>query len=362
MAGETEGTGTEGMTGADDGLSVEETVNDLAESLHLVEEQAEGKGNEQGEASTQDGAAPPAGTEQESTEGAAPAAAEQGAAPVAPPTADERVPDTWRPEAQAKWATVDPVVRAEIAKREQDVARFVGEATPAINIAKAVTKTFEPYLPMLQRYGIDPIVHISRLLEGHTLLLFGDPQTKAQMARNLIQSAGIDIQALASDPNSTAQANNQQLGYIRALEERLARMETGVTGVTSTIQEAREAELSQGITAFASDTENHPFFWEVANTGEIKALIDSGAARTLSDAYELAVLKNPVTRAKQLALDSKRQAEAAATANAAKSAAARKATSANVKSRGSGRLAPAEETIDETLRTTLSDIHARAPH
>lgn len=359
MAGEKEETGTEGMTGADDGLNVEETVSDLVDSLHLTEEP---DGKDEHETPTKDGAAPPAGTEQESTEGAAPAAAEQGAAPAAPPTADERVPDTWRPEAQAKWAQVDPVVRAEIAKREQDVARFVGEATPAINIAKAVTKTFEPYMPMLQRFGVDPIQHLQGLLQGHTILLFGEPAVKARMIANLAQQAGVDLQALAADPNSSAQANNQQLGYIRSLEERLARMETGVTGVTSTIQEAREAELSQGIMAFASDTEQHPFFWEVANTGEIKALIDSGAARTLSDAYELAVLKNPVTRAKQLALESKRQAEAAATANAAKVTAARRATGANVKSRGSGRLAPAEETIDETLRDTLSDIHSRATH
>jgi hypothetical protein len=139
-------------------------------------------------------------------------------------------------------------------------------------------------------------------------------------------------------------------------------MEKGVTGVTSTIQEAREAELSQGIMAFASDTEQHPFFWEVAETGEIKALIDSGAARTLNDAYELAVLKNPVTRAKQLALESQRAAEAAAKTNAVKTQAARKATGANVRSRGSGRLAPPDESIEDTLRSTLSDINSRATH
>jgi hypothetical protein len=233
---------------------------------------------------------------------------------------------------------------------------------PAINVAKAVSKVFDPYMPMLQRYGLDPVQHIAGLLNGHTTMLFGDPQTKAQMFRNLANAAGIDLSALASDPNSAAQANNQQLGYIRALEERVAQMEKGVTGVTSTIQEAREAELSQGIMAFASDTEQHPFFWEVAETGEIKALIDSGAARTLNDAYELAVLKNPVTRAKQLALESQRAAEAAAKTNAVKTQAARKATGANVRSRGSGRLAPPDESIEDTLRSTLSDINSRATH
>src|SRR4249920_1324199 len=121
MAGENEA-GTEGMTGADDGLSVNETVDALADSLHLgdsgeLEAGKEPAGSEH-EAPTQDdqaGAPPPVAPEKE---GAAPSPA---AAPSAPA---ERVPDTWRSEAKEKWATVDPVVRAEIAKREGDVAKF----------------------------------------------------------------------------------------------------------------------------------------------------------------------------------------------------------------------------------------------
>lgn len=356
MAEPTEG--TEGMTGADDGLSVNETVDALADSLHLgdggeLEAGKEPAGSEH-EAPIQDdqtGAPPPVASEKE---GAAPAPA---AAPASAPS--ERVPDTWRSEAKEKWATVDPVVRAEIAKREGDVAKFVAEAKPSFEIARAVTQVCAPYMPILQKYGVDPIQHIGALLNSHTTLMFGAPEVKAQLFRNLAHQAGVDLAALVADPRSTGQANDQQLGYIRALEERLTRMEGGVTSVTSTIQEAREAELTQGIMAFASDTEKHPFFWEVAETGEIKALIDTGAARTLNDAYELAVLKNPVTRAKQLALESKHAAEAAARTNAVKTQAARRATGANVRSRNSGRIPPGEESIDETLRTTLSDIHSR---
>src|SRR5881394_212083 len=364
MAGEnTEGAGEVEMTGADDTMPLNETVDALADSLKLGDGgELEAKGpaeGEAGETQAKDDSAATAPTVGEEKPAAAAAEGNQAAAPAQAPPA-ERVPDTWRPEAKEKWAAVDPVVRAEIAKRESDVAQFVKEVSPSFNIAKQVTTIMQPYLPMLQRYGVDPFQHLSGLLQAHTQIVFGDPQTKAQMFRNLANQVGIDLSVLASDPNSAAQANNQQLGYIRALEERVAQMERGVTGVTSTIQEAREAELSQGIMAFASDTEKHPFFWEVAESGEIKALIDSGAARTLNDAYELAVLKNPVTRAKQLALDSKAAAEAAARTNAVKTTAARKATSANVKSRGSGRLAPVEESIDETLRTTLTDIHNRA--
>ena len=359
MAGEnTEGTDVE-MTGADDAMPLNETVDALADSLHLDKEGEVVAGKEEGdETQTQDdkaGTAPTVAAKE--GEATAPAAGQQPAAPT-PPTDAERVPDTWRPEAKEKWATVDPVVRSEIAKREADVARFVAEAQPSFNVAKEVSKIVEPYLPMMQRYGVNPLQHLQGLLQSHTTLLFGDPAVKAQMFRNLAQQAGVDLQALASDPNSAAQANTEQLRYIRGLEERLARMETGVTGVTSTIQQAREAELEQGIMAFASDPA-HPFFWDLAESGEIKALIDSGAAPTLKDAYELALYRNPTTRSKQIALETKQAAEAAATKNAAKVQAARRATGANVRSRNSGKLPPGEESIDETLRSTLSDINSR---
>jgi hypothetical protein len=362
MAGEnTEGTGEVEMTGAGDGLPVNETVDALADSLHLseggeIEAKAPPEGGE-GETQVQDdqAAAPSAvGAEAPAT---APTDSTQ-ASTGAESQAAERVPDTWRPEAKAKWATVDPVVRAEITKREGDVAKFVAEVSPSFNIAKAFTQTVEPYLPMLQRYGVDAIQHIQGLLQAHTQLLFGEPHVKARMVSLLAQQAGVDLAALAADPNAAAQADMQQLNYVRAVEQRLARMENGVSSVTSTIQGAREAELQQGIMAFASDPQ-HPFFWELAEQGEIKALIDTGAARTLKDAYELAVYRNPTTRSKQIALEAKAAAEAAATKNAVKAQAARRATGANVRSRNSGRIPPGEESIDDTLRSTLSDIHSR---
>lgn len=363
MAGETEGTAQEPeveTTGADDSLPLNDTVDALADSLHLSDdgELKAGKGGE-GETQAHDeptGEAPAPAPE-------APSAAAPDGTPTPPATeaasaVAERVPDTWRAEAKAKWAAVDPVVRAEITKREGDVAKFVADAQPSFQVAASLTKVIEPYLPMLQRFGVDPMTHLGALLQVNAQMVFGDPQTRAQIFRNLAQQAGIDLQALASDPNSAAVANNQQLGYIRALEERLARMEGGVTSVATQLQGAREAELQQGIMAFASDPA-HPFFWELAETGEIKALIDSGAAPTLKDAYELAVYRNPTTRSKQISLETKAAAQAAATRNAAKTEAARKATGANVRSRNSGKLPPAEETIDETLHNTLSEINSR---
>jgi hypothetical protein len=130
-----------------------------------------------------------------------------------------------------------------------------------------------------------------------------------------------------------------------------------MTSVTSTIQEARAAELEQGIMAFMQDTEAHPFFMEVAN--DIAPLIESGAAKSLAEAYELAVLKNPITRLKQIERDAAKKAASDAAAQATKLAAAKKATGVNVKSRTAGKGAPPAESIDDTLRSTMAAIHSR---
>lgn len=360
--------GTLEQVGTDDSLDVKETVDGIADSLRLTDTPEEGTPPTEGEGKKPEGEAPATPVEGKAPEGQQPPADGKGApAPVegqaqqpAIPAQSDVPPDTWRKEAKEAWAALPQTVKAEIAKREGDVARFVGEAQPSFQIAQTVHKTLEPYLPLLQRYGVDPIQHVGALLQAHTTLLFGQPEVKAQMFRNLAQQAGIDLGKLAADPNAAAEANGQQLAYIRSLEERVARMEMGVTGVTTHIQEGRVAELEQGIMAFANDVEQHPFFWELAQTGEIKALIDSGAARTLKDAYELAVYRNPVTRQKQLQLETTRSAAENAKKAAEKAAAARKATGANVRSRGAGRVSSVGmETIDDTLKEKLSEIRSR---
>jgi hypothetical protein len=206
---------------------------------------------------------------------------------------------------------------------------------------------------MFKQYNIDPWQHIGSLLQAQHQLAFGTPEVKVTMLRQLAADMGFD---LANLPAAGAAQENPLTGVVRGLQQKIAQLEGNVTGVTNSVQSAQSAELERNIVAFMQDPA-HPYFTQVAD--QIAPLISSGAARTLLDAYELAVLQNPVTRAAKLEADMAALTATRTAADAKKAADARKATGANVRSRNGVRNAPAAESIDDTLKNTMAAINAR---
>lgn len=294
--------------------------------------------------------------------GAAPAT-EAAPAPAAAPTqptpgtvGEERpAPDTWTPAARAKWAQVDPEVKKDILRREANIAAYVQETTPSVNVAKGVEKIIGPYLPLFQQYNVNPYDHVHGLLAGHYQILFGTPEQKVAMFRQLAKDAGINL-AAAADPNSQpgGAVNQEFLNQLRIRDQRIAQLEHQTNNVVQTIQQERTTELERGIIAFA---QQHADFFDLAD--DIKHLVSSGAAKSLTEAYDLASLRNPVSRAKRLENAAAERDAKIAADNAARVAAARKASGANVRSRGNGRAAPVDASIDDTLKETLKEIHSR---
>src|SRR6266705_5022218 len=216
------------LTGADDTLDVNAAVAYIAESLRLVPPVEE-----------------PPDEPQESPEppelplaaaGEKPADKVPAATGAEPAAVAEPAPDTWTPKAREKWAAIDAEVRQEIRKREADIARFVGESKPAFGIAQGFTKVIEPYSEMFQRFGVDPFKHTAHLLQAHAMMMFGTPEQKVGMFKQLAQDAGLDIGAVAQ--GNVAGAQNPLLGTVHQLHQRIADLERGVTGVAGTLQEA----------------------------------------------------------------------------------------------------------------------------
>jgi hypothetical protein len=329
-------------------INLDSAVNDLAASLKLADATIE-KPETTKDVKPKEGQAPAA-------DATAQPAAPQPAAPAADP--GDRPPDTWKAEAKAKWAGVDPELKAEIQRREQDIARYVGETSPKVQIADRVTKVVEPFYPVMQQFGIDPLQHIQTLLAAHYNLVFSKPEVKLEMVRNLCRDIGVDPTTV-SNPNA---APNEQFAQWRhelmLRDQEITRLKQGVSGLGSQFQEAKAAELSSGIMAFAQDTEAHPFFWDLID--DVKGLITNGQARSLEEAYEIAELRNPGTRAKRLELENSKAQAARDAENATKVASARRATSANVQSRNSGRRPEAEETIHDTLTNKMAEIRSRS--
>jgi hypothetical protein len=283
----------------------------------------------------------------------APAPAPTPAAPA--PAADTSLepPKTWRKEAAAEWAALSPTVRAEIAKREQDIFSGLESYKTDASFGKSVQSVLQPYLPTLRQHGIDPLQQISGLMQAHYNLVTGSPETKIQYLSKIAQDYGVALDQLqpAGDQLYVDPAVKDLQSKFNALQsERAAEFQARAA--------AEQATLVKEIEAFSLDPKN-PYFKDVAN--DMVRLLEAKAAKTLQEAYEQAIWINPSIRSKEIA---RQQAEAttkAAAEETARAEAARKATAVNVKTKAksAGAAAPLGS-IDDTLAETLAAIKARA--
>jgi len=339
------------------GLDIEAASDEIVEKLGgVVEDEQQPLEGEQ----PPEGAETPPPQQGKSLDKPGTTAAPQPAA-ATPPAGTEpakgfdfsRPPDTWTPEAQATWASLPPAAQQAIGKRESDIAKFVSETQPAISVAKGFEKLLSPYAELYGRFNVNPWNHIQALLASHATLVFGKPEQKVAQFMQLAKDAGIDLSKLASgQPNAEAAG----LEHIRRLEQEIAQLKQGVTSVTGAMTSRQLSELEAGVNAFAADTEAHPFWDEVA--ADIPTMIERGA-KSLQEAYDMAVLKNPQTRSKLAEAERTKLQQAAERAATDKADKARKAMGSRVKASGQGHAAMSLVGIDEFLKEKIGEIQSR---
>lgn len=267
------------------------------------------------------------------------AATQQGAAAPA-------VPRTWRPEAAAKWAALPPEVQQEVLKREEDMFKGIEAYKTDANFGKSLKGVLDPYMPVLRQYNIDPAQQIAGLMQTHHTLALGTPEQKTALFQKLAQQYGVQLGGEAPYVDPQVAALQQEL---RGLQSRLQGREQQEANV-------QREKLQSELNAFAADPA-HPYFDEVAN--DIAAQLRAGA-KDLAEAYERAVWANPVTRAKEQSRLTAEQTAKAQREAEERAAAARKATSANVKSKAKAASGTAPlGSIDDTLNAAFADIKSR---
>lgn len=308
----------------------------------------------------------PAGVVPPSTiAGAPPATAPVGTAPAVPgdpaaaPLASGELPKTWKPELAPQWAALDPAVKAEVLRREEDMFRGLEGYKVDAAQGRSFKQAMAPYDPILRTYGLDPVVQAGKLMQAHFTLATGTPQVKAEFMRDLIRNYQIDPQLLYGQQGAPGSA--QPDGYsdpaVASLQQQIAALQSEREAEKRTALVNARADLERQYDAFAANKAN-VHLNDVL--GEMVQMIQSGASATLEDAYAKAVWLNPKTRAVELAnqqkeLDKQREAE-----NTARIAAAKKATEANVRTRAkSGSAAAPLGSMDDTLAATMAEIQAR---
>lgn len=222
---------------------------------------------------------PPPAAAQPAPAAPAPDAVEAPKAPAIPR------PTSWKKdyhEAFDKLAAENPSLAAYINQREIEQSRGIAQHAERYAAVKPLIDVVTPYLPEMQKHGIDPTQMVGNLLNAHKTLALGDPQTKIGLFQKLLVDYGIQAQLAAQGPDGQWQLLAAQAYQPPQQQQPPAQ------NIEQTVQEILQRErMQQQIQEFTGNTEKHPHYEEVRDT--MAGLLQAGLADDLESAYEAAL-------------------------------------------------------------------------
>lgn len=290
-------------------------------------------------------AAPASAPDPKAAAPATPAAPDpKAAAPAAQPAAPTAAapPNGWSAEAKAKWHELPAEIQAAVAKRETDIAKFTGKTDEERSFGREMQRVVAPYLAQIQAEGGTPAGAVQSLLNTAYVLRNGSPEQKQQALIAVAQQFNIPI------PNSDG---SQTPDDVAALKQELAAVRGELQQIRQGSSQADQARIQADIDAFAADP-SHPHFEEVKAV--MGALMTSGSARTLQEAYDQACYARPDIRTtlqaqQRAAEEQKRRSEEKAKADAARA----KAVSITGGPGSAAPTAPANRSLREELEANF---------
>jgi hypothetical protein len=201
-------------------------------------------------------------------------------------------PSTWTAKGKSQWGTLPPDIKREIKKREGDAAEGIRKFKESSAFGERISKAVTPYQPFLRQRGVAVEAVVENALNLAYSLSSGTAQEKGAIIRRIAQQYGADLSAAEQKPDPLDQKLAPLLNKIEMLERERLNSQTQS-------KQQQDSQLVQTIDSFASETDDtgslsHPYFDNVRDL--MAALLDSGSASTLKDAYALAVETHPQTR------------------------------------------------------------------
>ena len=191
-----------------------------------------------------------------------------------------RRPSTWKKDYWGdfdKIATENPKFAEYLNQRESEYASGVSTYRAEAENAKHLRHAIEPFLPNLQKHGVEPTQWIKALGTAHEKLALGSPQEKVQHFSQLLNQYGVDPQHLfqmlsGQQPNIPP----QQPAYDHNMVRQAVR------------EEMTQEQINSEYWHFVTEApEKYPHFDEVRDT--MAGLLQAELAQDYPSAYEAAI-------------------------------------------------------------------------
>lgn len=218
----------------------------------------------------------------------------------------ERAPASWKPETREHWMQLPEGVRAEVSRREAEVARTLQETAEGRKSVEAMMKTIEPYQHFIKAENSNPLQAIDNLMSTAARLRTGTAPELATLVAGMVNQFGVGRfgngfvelldQALAGQQ---PRVDPQQLAFDQALNQRLAPMQN----MLSQFQQAQQNQQAQAQQSAHNEVSNfltHAEFGEDVRE-DMADLLEvaqrKGQNLSLPEAYKKACVMNDNVRA-----------------------------------------------------------------
>lgn len=278
----------------------------------------------------------------------------QGATPAAetPPRPQIRAPQGLKSELKTEWEKLDPKWQGEIDRLEKAAKAGIEKHAGMANMGQTLLAEIQPYEAMIRGAGATPQQAVRELFRTEYQLRTGTPAQKAQLIFRLAQHYGIDMSGIAQGQAPQVDPN------VTALQQRLDQMERQRQQEAAQRTNAESAHVTSTVEQFAADPK-HEHFEDVRV--QMGVLLESGAVKTLDDAYDQACWANPTIRAKLIESQAK-EAEAKRKADEREAVQAKKAAAVSVRGAPAAPIAAVQgkkESVGETLRRVSAQAQNR---
>jgi hypothetical protein len=249
-------------------------------------------------------------------------------------------PNTWQKDLEQDWGNIPERVRQQIHKRESDFHNGLTQYKEAAGFGVSLAREMQPYREIMQRMNVTPQAVVRDVMGSLKTLATGSEESKAHEFLKLAQQYGINWDTLSTLRQRAPQGADPNL---QPVIQRMQQLETRITQADQEREQQLRERDEAAVQSFINDPKNEH---AKAVAKQMGALLQSGEASTLQEAYEKAVWLDPVVRAKLLEkqeADRKRQ-------EAEQVAAAKKAAAANVTRRGTPPSPQKPKTMEDSAR------------
>lgn len=292
---------------------IEQSTSPENPSLREALEQAFNDADAKGEATTQEvSEAKPADASPEAEQ----SAAVEAETPIDPP-------EHWSDEHKEKFRKLDRDGQAFLLDRhksmESDYTRKTTEIADQRKRYESVVKALEPYKPKLQQFGLDEATAVQRLIQAQQYL----ESNPAEAIQRFAKDYGVDLSRFGAPVSEQSTFTDPELDSVR---RELQQVKANLAAQEHARQAATTQTLTAQIESFKSEADDkgapkYPHFETVRVA--MGALMASGEAKDMADAYERSLWARPELRKELLdrqrkEAEDKAKAEASAQARDAK--------------------------------------------